>query len=345
MTKYFKNNKMNFKTTNSNMIYLFFMILSTMITINSSSWINAWMGMEINLLSFMPLMMNNSKNKIASSMMIYFIIQASASSMILFFILMMKTEFNLIKMNMILIIIQISLMMKLGAAPLHWWMPKITIKLSWINCFFLLTWQKIAPLFLISISSMNLIMYTTSMSSVITGALLGLNQTSLKLILTYSSINHLGWMLMLMMLNLEILMFYFWFYFLINWMICLYLNIMNYSTLTQMFKNNKESVHKKIISMSMFLSLGGMPPMLGFLPKFFSLELMMNNSLYFESAAFIIMATISLSFYMNSMMSMFLFTKINTKWNNKKFTIFSTIISILILNILMNSVIIIYYSF
>nr|YP_009051003.1 NADH dehydrogenase subunit 2 [Allantus luctifer]AIG61931.1 NADH dehydrogenase subunit 2 [Allantus luctifer] len=316
--------------------YMFLLILffSTMITINSSSWINAWMGMEINLMSFIPLMMSKFKKKNSTSMMMYFIIQAGASSMLIIMIIFMKMQY-FIKMNLMINLMQMSILMKLGASPFHWWMPKIIINLNWMNCFIILTWQKIAPLFLLSsFLNNNSLIYMSALISSIMGALLGINQSMLKLILIYSSINHLGWMLISMMMNFYMLIYYFLIYSIINLMICMMMMKFNYNFINQLFKNNNQNMKNKIILISLFLSLGGLPPMVGFLPKFFSLILMIKNNLFIESMIFIIMATISLSFYMNPLLSMFMLTKFNSKWNKKISSNLNMIFSIMMFNIM-----------
>nr|YP_010170655.1 NADH dehydrogenase subunit 2 [Allantus togatus]QRZ60637.1 NADH dehydrogenase subunit 2 [Allantus togatus] len=334
MTKFlFIKNKL-IKLSFMKYIFMMMLIISTLITINSSSWMNAWMGMEINLMSFIPLMSNKFKKKNSNSMMMYFIIQAGASSMIIIMIILMKIQY-INKMNNLMNLIELSILMKLGASPFHWWTPKIIINLNWMNCLLFLTWQKIAPLFLLSsFNYNNSIIYMTALLSCIMGAILGINQSMMKLILIYSSINHLGWMLMIMIMNLNMLFYYFLIYSMINMMICLILMKNKFNLLNQLFKNNNQNMNIKIILLSLFLSLSGLPPMLGFLPKFFTLMLMLKNNMLIESMIFIIMATISLSFYINPMLSMLILTKINSKWNNKMSFILKNIFSILIINIL-----------
>nr|WES13260.1 NADH dehydrogenase subunit 2 [Fenusa (Kaliofenusa) sp. 3 GYN-2022b] len=342
MTKYFSLiNKMNMKS--SYMMYLFtmMMILGTLITINSSSWFNAWMGMEINLMAFIPMMMYKPvSNKISNSMMIYFIIQATASSMMMMMIIVLKTNIELNKSTIIMMMLQLSLLIKLGSAPLHWWMPKIMLNLSWMNCLIIMTWQKIAPLFLISMMNINSMIYLMSISSVYMGSILGLNQTSIKMIMTYSSINHLGWILMTLMMNYKMMILYFIIYTLISTMICMMMNNLKLNYMNELFKINNQKFYLKIISMSLFVSLGGLPPLLGFLPKMITLMLMMKNNFLLESMLFIIMTTISLSYYMNPIMSMMLTMSFNNKWNNKNNKIYKTITSIMMINLMLIAIII-----
>nr|YP_010241210.1 NADH dehydrogenase subunit 2 [Neostromboceros nipponicus]QTH79147.1 NADH dehydrogenase subunit 2 [Neostromboceros nipponicus] len=335
--------KINLKTYKMNYLKLMFimiMIMSTMITLNSSSWLNSWMGLEINLMSFLPLMMNFSKSiKLSNSMMIYFMIQASASSILLMMILLMKMEL-IINNFWLLNILQLSILMKLGASPFHWWITKVTLNIDWINMFLLLTWQKIAPLFILLMINFNSMIYIFSLFSVISGAILGLNQSMIKLMLTYSSINQLGWMLMILNLNLMLLIIYLIIYSLINLMICLNFKLNNLVYLNQLIKNNNFNIYNKIICLSLFLSLAGLPPLLGFLPKLFSLIIMIKNNLIFESFLFSIMSIISLSFYMNPLMSMMLINKINNKWKLNNFYL-----NIIMINLLMSLIIFILFMF
>nr|YP_010718956.1 NADH dehydrogenase subunit 2 [Nematus hequensis]WDQ45602.1 NADH dehydrogenase subunit 2 [Nematus hequensis] len=342
MTKnfiFFKNNS-KFKLNNFKLLFFITMIFSTMISINSNSWINAWMGMEINLMSFIPLMMSSNKKKSSNSTMIYFIVQAMASSLILLSTLLMKIEINLVKLNMMYSLIQFSLLMKLGAAPLHWWTPKIFMNLNWKIGFNFLTWQKIAPIMLLNTSiNNNLMIYMMMISSILTGAILGMNQTMIKLIMIYSSINHMGWMLMALMMNMSLMIMYFIIYSMMNLMICLLMNNMNIDYLNQLFKNNNQNLFFKILTLSMFLSLGGMPPFLGFMPKLAILITMMNNNLMMESMLFISMAMLTLSFYMNPMLAMFLSTKFSTKWSLKNDYIKKNFIMMFLINLTLSMVI------
>nr|WES13234.1 NADH dehydrogenase subunit 2 [Fenusa (Kaliofenusa) sp. 1 GYN-2022b] len=337
MAKYFNltTNKMNIKFSYTKYLFLMMLMLGTMITINSSSWFNAWMGMEINLMTFIPLMINKSmKNKISNSMMIYFITQATASSMLMVMIIMLKINVELGKSIIIMIMLQFSLMIKLGGAPMHWWLPKVTLNLSWMNCLIILTWQKIAPIFLINTINNNSMNYLMSILSVYMGSMLGLNQTSIKMIMTYSSVNHLGWMLMTLIMNFKMMILYFLIYSLITTVNCMAMNNLNINYINQLFKINSQDFYSKIMVMMSLISLAGLPPLLGFLPKMITLIMMMKNNLFMESILFITMATISMSYYMTPITSMMLMTSVNNKWNNKNPKIFKGIVCTLMINVM-----------
>ena len=80
------------------------------------------MGLEINLLSFIPLIIN-SKNLFSSeSSLKYFLTQALASSIFLFSIILffLFNNFNRYEFNFyFLILLNSSLIIKIGAAPFH----------------------------------------------------------------------------------------------------------------------------------------------------------------------------------------------------------------------------------
>nr|UXW64264.1 NADH dehydrogenase subunit 2 [Abia sp.] len=328
--KYLEQSKLN-------LLFIMMLMFSTIITINSTSWISAWMGMEINLMTFIPLMMMKNKLfKSSNSMMTYFMIQSSSSCMLLLLILMYKMENNLIKMNYINLMIQISLLMKLGAAPFHWWTPKIINLLNWKNCFILLTWQKINPMIMISMTKISNLIYYSILMSIIIGAILGLNQTSLKLLITYSSINHISWLLISLMMNLSIFIMYFFIYSISLLMICLMLNNLNINFLNQLIKNNNYNMFLKINTLMLFLSLSGIPPLLGFFPKFKMLILMIKNQLFFESTLFILFSLITLSYYLNPMISILMLTKMNSKWMMMKFNYMNLIFLIMLLNLMLS---------
>ena len=76
-----------------------------------------------------------------------------------------------------------------------------------MQCLTLITIQKVAPMILASytITEPNSLLITliASISSRVIGSLGGLNQTLLRKILAYSSINHIAWMLAAISLRID----------------------------------------------------------------------------------------------------------------------------------------------
>ncbi|CRL08755.1 ND2 [Clunio marinus] len=301
------------------MLFLLFMMIGTMISISSISWISMWMGLEINLLSFIPLMMS-SKNLFSSeSSLKYFLIQALASSIFFFSILLIFLMMNLKSLNFsfINLIFLISILLKMGAAPFHFWLPSVMEGLKWMNNFLLMTWQKMAPLMIISLNlNYNFIIFCI-INCVIFGSLGGLNQTSLRKLLAFSSINHLGWILSGMLFNEKIWMNYFYFYIFLNFSIILMFKIFNLYFINQVFLMKNLNLIMKLFLFINLLSLGGLPPFLGFFPKWMIIELMMKNNSFFILLIIMFFSLITLYFYLRLSYSMFLFNHKNVKWNTK----------------------------
>nr|YP_010242108.1 NADH dehydrogenase subunit 2 [Lyssa zampa]QTI83023.1 NADH dehydrogenase subunit 2 [Lyssa zampa]UNP54433.1 NADH dehydrogenase subunit 2 [Lyssa zampa] len=300
---------------NSNkMFFIFILFFSTLISISSNSWFGCWIGLEINLLSFIPLITSSNNMMSSEASLKYFLTQTIASINFLFFILMKMIMLKNFEMNnLIAILINSSMLMKMGSAPFHFWFPSIIEGLSWINNFILMTWQKITPMILLSYYfNMNFLIIIIILNIMI-GAISGLNQTSLRKLMAFSSINNLGWMLMSIMISENLWMFYFIMYSYLISIMCLLFYIMNMFFINQLFINNLNPLIK-INMLINFLSLGGLPPFIGFFPKWIIINFMMINNMYIMTFIFIMMSLIMLFFYIRIIYSSFMFNYIKLKW-------------------------------
>nr|YP_010166634.1 NADH dehydrogenase subunit 2 [Iberoporus pluto]QRV62725.1 NADH dehydrogenase subunit 2 [Iberoporus pluto] len=290
------------------MMFLSILMLSTIISISSISWLSTWMGLEMNLLSFIPLMSYKNNFFSSESSMKYFLIQAMASSIFLFSIIMMmfnsKMSYEIYFMNnMIIMIMNSSILMKMGAAPFHFWFPEIMENLNWLNSLILMTWQKIAPMIILSyMISTNLFMSMIIILSSFIGSIGGLNQTNLRKILAYSSINHIAWMLSSFMMNEMMWIIYFLIYSIINMSIISIFNKFNINSLKQMFSYMNNNPMIKFFTMMNLLSLGGLPPFLGFLPKWMIIQNLSYN-FFLLNLFMILMTLITLFFYIRILYS------------------------------------------
>nr|QQO80833.1 NADH dehydrogenase subunit 2 [Trichocera sp.] len=303
---------------------LFFLTLisSTMITVSSNSWLGAWIGLEINLLSFIPLMINTNNLMSTEASLKYFLTQALASSILLFAILMSMMSMNLISQfnfnqDYSSIMINSALLLKTGAAPFHFWFPEVMEGLSWLNNLILMTWQKIAPLMLISycfnINFMSLIIIL----SVMIGSLSGLNQTSLRKIMAFSSINHLGWLIAAMLVNENMWVMYFCLYSFLSLTIIFMFNMLQIFHINQAFSLKINYPLLKFCLFTSFLSLGGLPPFLGFLPKWLVIQSLVSMNQIFLITAMVCLTLITLFFYLRICFSAFMLNYTETIWNFK----------------------------
>nr|AXS65751.1 NADH dehydrogenase subunit 2 [Tenebrionoidea sp. 21 KM-2017] len=283
------------------MIFINTLIMGILISISSYSWMGMWMGLEINMLSIIPLM-NNSKNMFSSEASLkYFITQSMASMILLFSIIMMLSNIEFITPMMNSswsMIMSMSLLTKLGAAPFHFWFPEVMEGLNWINCTIILTIQKIAPSILLINNELNTKMMISIISiSLLIAGMMGFNQTSLRKIMTFSSINHIAWMITAMMISLSIWLIYFIIYTIISINIIFMFYSTNSFYLKQLINSMNKNKIMKFTLMLNFLSLAGLPPFLGFLPKWLTINWLIFNDFYLLTFLLIILTMISMYIY------------------------------------------------
>nr|YP_009139633.1 NADH dehydrogenase subunit 2 [Teinopalpus imperialis]AKG26297.1 NADH dehydrogenase subunit 2 [Teinopalpus imperialis]SSX17069.1 NADH dehydrogenase subunit 2 [Teinopalpus imperialis] len=305
---------MFFNINSNKMFFYFILFFSTLISISSNSWLGCWIGLEINLLSFIPLI-SNSKNLLSSEAALkYFLTQSIASINFLFTILLMMIILKNFEIsNLMSIMINSSMLMKMGSAPFHFWFPNIIEGLSWFNCFILMSWQKISPMILLSYYINTNFLLMIMILNVIIGVLGGINQTSLRKLMTFSSINNLGWMLAAMMISENLWMFYLIMYSFLISIMCLLFNLLNTYFINQLFIINM-NFSIKISLLINFLSLGGLPPFLGFFPKWIIINVMIMNKFFIITFIFIMMSLIMLFFYIRIIYSSIMFNYFKMKW-------------------------------
>nr|YP_010616662.1 NADH dehydrogenase subunit 2 [Celastrina lavendularis]YP_010701138.1 NADH dehydrogenase subunit 2 [Celastrina oreas]WAW79862.1 NADH dehydrogenase subunit 2 [Celastrina lavendularis]WCI21379.1 NADH dehydrogenase subunit 2 [Celastrina oreas] len=314
---------------NSNkMFFIFILFFSTLISISSNSWLGCWIGLEINLLSFIPLISKSNNLLNSEAALKYFLTQSIASINFLFSIILMMIFFKNFEINFIFsILINSSLLMKMGSVPFHFWFPNIMEGLSWLNCLILMTWQKISPMIILSYYMNNKFIMMISMINVIIGSIGGFNQMSLRKLLAFSSINNLGWLLMSLMISENLWMIYMIMYSLLIFTSCFMFYLFNIFYLNQLFNMNINFIIK-ISFMINFLSLGGLPPFIGFFPKWIIINFLLNFKLFIICFLFIMMSLIMLFLYIRIIYSSFMFFNFKMKWyfnfiNNKIIIIIS----------------------
>nr|YP_010165052.1 NADH dehydrogenase subunit 2 [Mythimna loreyi]QRN71757.1 NADH dehydrogenase subunit 2 [Mythimna loreyi]UNP54537.1 NADH dehydrogenase subunit 2 [Mythimna loreyi] len=300
---------------NSNKMFFYFMLFfSTLISISSNSWFGCWIGLEINLLSFIPLISNSNNLLSTEASLKYFLTQSIASINFLFVILIKMTLMKNFEMNnFISIMMNSSMLMKMGSTPFHFWFPNIVEGLSWMNNFILMTWQKITPMIILSYYLNNNFIIIIIIMNIVIGAIGGLNQTSLRKLMAFSSINNLGWMLSSIMISETLWFFYIFMYSFMISIMCFLFYILNMYFINQLFINNM-NFFIKINLLINFLSLGGLPPFIGFFPKWIIINFLINNNMYLLTFIFIMMSLIMLFFYIRISYSALMFNYLKMKW-------------------------------
>nr|AQP30700.1 NADH dehydrogenase subunit 2 [Mirocapritermes sp. 1 TB-2017] len=292
-----------------------------LVSISSNSWLGAWMGLEINLMSFIPLMSNVKNMYNTEASLKYFIVQVLASATLLFMVVMKTLTEDLFTFEVnsyTPMIICTPLLLKSGAAPFHWWFPGVMEGLSWENCALLMTVQSAAPLMLMSyLIEINMFTLSIILMSTIVGSIGGLNQTSMRKILTYSSINHTGWMLIALTTSENLWMMYFMIYSTLALTVVSAIKLSGVSFINQTMMTNKETALTKFMMFTSLLSLGGLPPFLGFLPKWIIIQAMITNNMAPLATIVVVTSLITLYYYLKISYSSFMILNTEPKWNLK----------------------------
>nr|YP_009229140.1 NADH dehydrogenase subunit 2 [Amblychaeturichthys hexanema]ALS46755.1 NADH dehydrogenase subunit 2 [Amblychaeturichthys hexanema]QDA81961.1 NADH dehydrogenase subunit 2 [Chaeturichthys stigmatias] len=289
------------------MMFFFFIALAlgTSITAMSSHWLLAWMGLEINTLAILPLMAQHYHPRAVEATTKYFLTQATAAATLLFASLTNawltgQWDIQLMTHPVPTTLAIAALSMKLGLAPLHTWLPEVLQGLNLSTGLIISTWQKLAPfILLIQIPTANqqLLILLGVMSSLV-GGWGGLNQTQLRKILAYSSIAHLGWMILILQFSPTLTLL----------SLITYL-IMTTSAFLAFKYNNTTDINTLATSWAkaplitataplLLLSLGGLPPMTGFLPKWLILQELTKQELPATAVFMALTALLSLYFYL-----------------------------------------------
>jgi NADH-ubiquinone oxidoreductase chain 2 len=176
----------------------------------------------------------------------------------------------------------------------------------------------------------NYLTTTAILTSVVVGSLGGINQLSLRKILTYSSINHTGWMLIAIIGGRNLWILYFFVYLLLTLTITTIAKAFNISFVNQTITvNSKASV--KIMMFSSLLSLGGLPPFIGFLPKWIVIQIIITNNIEFIMTVMVVTSLITLYYYLRICYSRFIILYREVKWirpqNEQKTLIHRVILS------------------
>nr|YP_009159336.1 NADH dehydrogenase subunit 2 [Mesoplodon ginkgodens]AKQ08944.1 NADH dehydrogenase subunit 2 [Mesoplodon ginkgodens] len=287
-------------------IILTTLILSTMMVMTSSHWLFAWIGFEMNMMAIIPIMMKNPNPRATEASTKYFLTQTTASILLMMAIIInsmyssqwtITNPFN----PTASMLMTTALAIKLGLSPFHFWVPEVTQGVPLTTGLILLTWQKLAPLsILYQISpSINLnLMLTMSLLSILIGGWGGLNQTQLRKIMAYSSIAHMGWMTTILLYNPTLTLLNLLIY--ITMTFTMFMLLIQNSTTTTLSLSQTWNKMPIITTLTMLtlLSMGGLPPLSGFMPKWMIIQELTKNNILIMPTLMAITALLNLYFYM-----------------------------------------------
>lgn len=276
-------------------IYIISLITGTILACSSSSWFTCWLGLEINLISLIPLLITHLNPYSSETSIKYFIVQALASTIIIFssiFLLKFSSQNSIFLFNSLIIV---ALSIKIGAAPFHLWLPQVIKTSKWFQTIIILTWQKIAPMVLILFSKNNFLKFII-LSSCLIGALGAINQILIKKILVYSSILHSRWLLSSIICSEIIWWVYFSLYSLISIALISSISFHPLKKIKDIFSSKITPILALFIFMN-FLSLAGIPPFLGFLIKIITISAIIILNFDLPTLLILILSSLVSLFY------------------------------------------------
>nr|WKL05449.1 NADH dehydrogenase subunit 2 [Microphis torrentius] len=279
--------------------------LGTTLTLMSSHWMLAWFGLEINTMAIIPLMAHNHHPRPVEAATKYFMAQATAAAVILFasmFNAWTTGQWSIDHMSnpTAIGLATLGLAMKIGIAPLHIWMPEVLQGLDLTTGLILSTWQKLAPFALLTQlppTNQELFMAMGLMSTLV-GGWGGLNQTQLRKILAYSSIAHLGWVFLILQFSTSLAILTLLTYFLMTFSAFILFKLNKSTNINSLSLSWTKAPALTAITPLVILSLGGLPPLTGFGPKWMILSVLTSFNLNTLATLAALSTLLSLYFYL-----------------------------------------------
>nr|AAT02691.1 NADH dehydrogenase subunit 2 [Lepomis punctatus] len=284
---------------------LFGLGLGTTITFASSHWLLAWMGLEMNTLAIIPIMAQHHHPRAVEATTKYFLTQATAAAMLLFASttnawLTGQWEIQQMTHPFPTTIITLALALKIGLAPVHSWLPEVLQGFDLTTGLILSTWQKLAPfaLLLQMQPTEPTLLIILGLSSTLIGGWGGLNQTQLRKVLAYSSIAHLGWMILILQFSPTLTLLALLTYLIMTSSMFLTFKLNKCTNINSLSISWTKAPALTCLTPLILLSLGGLPPLTGFMPKWLILQELTKQELPGTATLAALTALLSLYFYL-----------------------------------------------
>nr|AWF70253.1 NADH dehydrogenase subunit 2 [Polioptila plumbea] len=282
------------------------LILGTTITISSNHWIMAWAGLEINTLAILPLISKSHHPRAIEAATKYFLVQSAASALLLFSSMTnawYTGQWDISQMThpTSCLILTTALAMKLGLVPFHFWFPEVLQGASLPIGLLLSTAMKFPPITLLYMTAPSLnstLLATMALLSAAVGGWMGLNQTQTRKILAFSSISHLGWMAIIITYSPKLALLNFYLYTLMTMTVFLSLNAMKALKLSTLMTSWTKTPAISTMLMLTLLSLAGLPPLTGFLPKWLILQELTKQEMAPAATAIALLSLLGLFLYL-----------------------------------------------
>nr|YP_009412991.1 NADH dehydrogenase subunit 2 [Lagopus lagopus]AAF65714.1 NADH dehydrogenase subunit 2 [Lagopus lagopus]APY18641.1 NADH dehydrogenase subunit 2 [Lagopus lagopus] len=282
------------------------LIMGSSITISSNHWILAWTGLEINTLAIIPLISKSHHPRAIEAAIKYFLTQSTASALILFSSLTnawSTGQWDITQLNhpTSCLLLTMAIAIKLGLVPFHFWFPEVLQGSPMITALLLSTLMKLPPITLLFMSSQSLnptLLTFLAILSALVGGWMGLNQTQTRKILAFSSISHLGWMIIIITYNPHLTLLTFTLYTMMTTTVFLSLTQIKVLKLSTMLISWTKTPMLNATVMLTLLSLAGLPPLTGFMPKWLIIQELTKQEMTPTATIITLLSLLSLFFYL-----------------------------------------------
>nr|AFK75848.1 NADH dehydrogenase subunit 2 [Locustella luscinioides] len=288
------------------LIFTISLLMGTTITISSNHWVMAWAGLEINTLAIPPLISKSHHPRAIEAATKYFLTQAAASALVLFSSMTNawytgQWDITQLTHPTSCLVLTTAIAMKLGLVPFHFWFPEVLQGSSLTTGLLLSTIMKLPPIALLYMTSNTLnptLLTSMAILSAALGGWMGLNQTQIRKILAFSSISHLGWMTIIIVYNPKLTLLNFYLYALMTMAVFLTLNSINTLKLSTLMTTWTKTPALSAMLFLTLLSLAGLPPLTGFLPKWLIIQELTKQNMALAAVALSILSLLGLFFYL-----------------------------------------------
>jgi len=229
-----------------------------------------------------------------------------------------------------LLFLFIGLLFKVTAVPFHMWAPDVYEGAPEPVVVFLSTVPKIAVFYLIARLSgfyfskfmiiLKPLLIICGILSVIVGTFLALRQYKIKRFIAYSSITHMGYILLglstgtIIGVKYSLIYIFVYIFTILNLWAIIFLLKHNYGhKIDSLLDLGGVFYHNRLLGFNFVVtlfSLGGLPPFAGFFAKYFILYTLVKSHMYFISFILIFFSLISIYYYVKIIKVIFFDSKI-----------------------------------
>nr|AAL40432.1 NADH dehydrogenase subunit 2 [Ctenophorus reticulatus] len=282
--------------------------MGTLMVTSANHWLTAWMGLELNMISIIPMIAKQKHLRSTESATKYFLTQATASAIMLFSSALNAWQtgtWDITQLNNKLSSTMMipALAMKMGAAPAHFLLPEVLQGSTIATALLITTWQKIAPitlLYTVSNHTQSNITLPIGLLSIMVGGWGGINQTQLRKMMAYSSIAHLGWTITATSTAPNIALLNIIIYMTMSTPFFLLLMTTSSKTLQDTTTCWSHSSPSAITMTLLLLSMSGLPPLTGFTPKLLILDSLTTHKLTTLATMMALLSLLSMTFYLRT---------------------------------------------